>query len=253
MLQTILTELKGGDNAKITEVLSAGVKKICEDFEKFCLIEDEFDGAFKDELSKDEPREQIELDFEKMSDEEIDAELDRREAELDRQFDEINKGFELLNKGFDIIGNCDSLLLGIKDIVCDEFANKSINTQFGNLLKEQANKLSHEKAKKELLDTANKIVAFADDRANGASVLFGDALYIFKADKLVSKVKTNVTGLLDDENSQELENAKKVALELLKEHENELGSKLLLWAELKRAKSALEAEFADIKIENLEF
>lgn len=240
MLQTILTELKGGDNAKISQALSAGVKKICEDFEKVCLAEDEFDGAFKDESSKDEPREQIELDFEKMSDEEIDA-------ELDRQFDEINKGFELIDKVFEAIGSCDSLLLGIKDIVCDEFANKSINTQFGNLLKEQANKLSNQKAKKELLDTANKIVAFADDRANGASVLFGNALYIFKADKLVSKVKTNVTGLLDDEGTDEFENAKKVALELLKEHE--LGSKLLLWAELKRAKSALEAEFADIKIE----
>nr|WP_321319098.1 hypothetical protein [uncultured Campylobacter sp.] len=74
MLQTILTELKGGDNAKISQALSAGVKKICEDFEKVCLAEDEFDGAFKDEPSKDEPskdklREQIELDFEKMSDE----------------------------------------------------------------------------------------------------------------------------------------------------------------------------------------
>nr|WP_321428288.1 hypothetical protein [uncultured Campylobacter sp.] len=251
MLQTILTELKGGDNAKISQALSAGVKKICEDFEKVCLAEDEFDGAFKDEPSKDETREQIELDFEKMSDEEIDAELERQEAELDRQFDKINKGFELFNKAFEAIGSCDSLLLGIQDIVCDEFANKSINTQLGNLLKEQASKLSHEKAKKELLDTANKIIAFADDRANGASVLFGNALYIFKADKLVSKVKTNVTGLLDDEGTDEFENAKKVALELLKEHE--LGSKLLLWAELKRAKSALEAEFADIKIENLEF
>lgn len=175
-----------------------------------------------------------------MSDEEIDA-------ELDRQFDEINKGFELINKGLVAISSCDSLIFGIVDIVCDEFANKSINTQFGNLLKEQANKLSHEKAKKELLDTANKIVAFADDRANGASVLFGNALYIFKADKLVNKVKTNVTGLLDDEGTDEFESAKKVALELLKEHE--LDSKLLLWAELKRAKSALEAEFADIKIE----
>ena len=98
MLQTILTELKGGDNAKISQALSAGVKKICEDFEKFCLIEDEFDGAFKDELSKDEPREQIELDFEKMSDEEIDAELDRREAELDKALDGIDKAIELLNK-----------------------------------------------------------------------------------------------------------------------------------------------------------
>ena len=60
MLQTILTELQGGDRAKITEVLNAGVKKICEDFEKICLADDE-------------PREQKELDFEKMSDEEIDA------------------------------------------------------------------------------------------------------------------------------------------------------------------------------------
>ena len=40
MLQTILTELQSGDRANITEVLNAGVKKICEDFEKICLAGD---------------------------------------------------------------------------------------------------------------------------------------------------------------------------------------------------------------------
>ena len=32
-----------------------------------------------------------EIDFEKMSDEEVDAAMDRQMAELDKQFDEINK------------------------------------------------------------------------------------------------------------------------------------------------------------------
>ena len=50
MLQTILTELQGGDRAKITEVLNAGVKKICEDFEKICLPDDESDESFKSAL-----------------------------------------------------------------------------------------------------------------------------------------------------------------------------------------------------------
>ena len=59
MLQTILTELQGGDRAKITEVLNAGVKKICEDFEKICLAGDELGESFAD----DEPKEQKELDF----------------------------------------------------------------------------------------------------------------------------------------------------------------------------------------------
>ena len=137
MLQTILTELQGGDRAKITEVLNAGVKKICEDFEKICLAGDELGESFAD----DEPSEQKELDFEKMSDEEIDAELDRQSAE-------INKDLELIDKGLNAISECDSLLFGIIDIVCSEFSNKSINSQFGKLLKEQASKLSHQKAKK---------------------------------------------------------------------------------------------------------
>ena len=136
MLQTILTELQGGDRAKITEVLNAGVKKICEDFEKICLAGDELGESFADE-----PSEQKELDFEKMSDEEIDAELDRQSAE-------INKDLELIDKGLNAISECDSLLFGIIDIVCSEFSNKSINSQFGKLLKEQASKLSHQKAKK---------------------------------------------------------------------------------------------------------
>lgn len=240
MLQTILTELQGGDRVKITEVLNAGVKKICEDFEKICLAGDELGESFAD----DEPREQKELDFEKMSDEEIDAELDRQSAE-------INKDLELIDKGLNAISECDSLLFGIIDIVCSEFSNESINSQFGKLLKEQASKLSHQKAKNELLDTANKIENFAKDRANGASVLFANALYIFKADKLVSKVGTNVAGLLDDESDESFKSALKTAVELLKEQE--LGSKLLLWAELKRANQALKAQFPSLSIENLEF
>ena len=240
MLQTILTELQGGDRAKITEVLNAGVKKICEDFEKICLASDELGESFAD----DEPRGQKELDFEKMSDEEIDAELDRQSAE-------INKDLELIDKGLNAISECDSLLFGIIDIVCSEFSNESINSQFGKLLKEQASKLSHQKAKTELLDTANKIENFAKDRANGVSVLFANALYIFKADKLVSKVDTNVAGLLDDESVESFKNALKTAVELLKEQE--LGSKLLLWAELKRANQALKAQFPNLSIENLEF
>ncbi|WP_086229617.1 hypothetical protein [Campylobacter devanensis] len=240
MLQTILTELQGGDRAKITEVLNAGVKKICEDFEKICLASDELGESFAD----DEPRGQKELDFEKMSDEEIDAELDRQSAE-------INKDLELIDKGLNAISECDSLLFGIIDIVCSEFSNESINSQFGKLLKEQASKLSNQKAKNELLYTASKIESFAKDRANGVSVLFANALYIFKADKLASKVGTNVAGLLDDESVESFKNALKTAVELPKEQE--LGSKLLLWAELKRANQALKAQFPSLSIENLEF
>lgn len=240
MLQTILTELQGGDRAKITEVLNAGVKKICEDFEKICLASDELGELFAD----DEPREQKELDFEKMSDEEIDAELDRQSAE-------INKDLELIDKGLNAISECDSLLFGIIDIVCSEFSNESINSQFGKLLKEQASKLSHQKAKNELLYTASKIESFAKDRANGVSVLFANALYIFKADKLASKVDTNVAGLLDDESDESFKSALKTAVELLKEQE--LGSKLLLYSELKRANQALKAQFPSLSIENLEF
>ena len=240
MLQTILTELQGGDRAKITEVLNAGVKKICEDFEKICQAGDELGESFAD----DEPREQKELDFEKMSDEEIDAELDRQSAEID-------KDFELIDKGLKAISECDSLLFGIIDIVCSEFSNESINSEFGKLLKEQASKLSHQKAKNELLDTASKIESFAKDRANGVSVLFANALYIFKADKLVSKVGTNVAGLLDDESDESFKSALKTAVELIKKQE--LGSKLLLYSELKRANQALKAQFPSLSIENLEF
>ena len=243
MLQTILTELQGGDRAKITEVLNAGVKKICEDFEKICQAGDEVDEYLKDADSQNESQE-AEIDFEKMSDEEIDAELDRQSAEID-------KDFELIDKGLKAISECDSLLFGIIDIVCSEFSNESINSEFGKLLKEQANKLSNQKAKTELLDTANKIENFAKDRANGASVLFANALYIFKADKLVSKVGTNVAGLLDDESDESFKSALSTAVELLKEQE--LGSKLLLWAELKRANQALKAQFPNLSIENLEF
>ena len=243
MLQTILTELQGGDRAKITEVLNAGVKKICEDFEKICQAGDEVDEYLKDADSQNESQE-AEIDFEKMSDEEIDAELDRQSAEID-------KDFELIDKGLKAISECDSLLFGIIDIVCSEFSNESINSQFGKLLKEQASKLSNQKAKNELLDTANKIENFAKDRANGVSVLFANALYIFKADKLVSKVDTNVAGLLDDESDESFKSALKTAVELLKEQE--LGSKLLLWAELKRANQALKAQFPSLSIENLEF
>ena len=243
MLQTILTELQGGDRAKITEVLNAGVKKICEDFEKICQAGDEVDEYLKDADSQNESQE-AEIDFEKMSDEEIDAELDRQSAEID-------KDLELIDKGLKAISECDSLLFGIIDIVCSEFSNESINSQFSKLLKEQASKLSNQKAKTELLDTANKIENFAKDRANGASVLFANALYIFKADKLVSKVGTNVAGLLDDESDESFKSALKTAVELLKEQE--LGSKLLLWTELKRANQALKAQFPSLSIENLEF
>ena len=243
MLQTILTELQGGDRAKITEVLNAGVKKICEDFEKICQAGDEVDEYLKDADSQNESQE-AEIDFEKMSDEEIDAELDRQSAE-------INKDLELIDKGLNAISECDSLLFGIIDIVCSEFSNESINSQFGKLLKERASMLNHQKAKNELLDTANKIENFAKDRANGVSVLFANALYIFKADKLVSKVGTNVAGLLDDESAESFKSALKTAAELLKEQE--LGSKLLLWAELKRANQALKAQFPSLSIENLEF
>ena len=243
MLQTILTELQGGDRAKITEVLNAGVKKICEDFEKICQAGDEVDEYLKDADSQNESQE-AEIDFEKMSDEEIDAELDRQSVEID-------KDFELIDKGLKAISECDSLLFGIIDIVCSEFSNESINSEFSKLLKEQASKLSHQKAKNELLDTASKIESFAKDRANGASVLFANALYIFKADKLVSKVGTNVAGLLDDESDESFKSALKTAAELLKKQE--LGSKLLLWAELKRANQALKAQFPNLSIENLEF
>lgn len=243
MLQTILTELQGGDRAKITEVLNAGVKKICEDFEKICQAGDELDEYLKDADSQNESQE-AEIDFEKMSDEEIDAELDRQSAEID-------KDFEIIHKGLKAISECDSLLFGIIDIVCSEFSNESINSEFGKLLKEQASKLSNQKAKTELLDTANKIESFAKDRANGASVLFANTLYIFKADKLVSKVDTNVAGLLDNESGESFKSALKTAVELLKKQE--LGSKLLLWAELKRANQALKAQFPSLSIENLEF
>ena len=243
MLQTILTELQGGDRAKITEVPNAGVKKICEDFEKICQAGDEVDEYLKDADSQNESQE-AEIDFEKMSDEEIDAELDRQSVEID-------KDFELIDKGLKAISECDSLLFGIIDIVCSEFSNESINSQFSKLLKEQASKLSNQKAKTELLDTASKIESFAKDRANGASVLFANALYIFKADKLASKVGTNVAGLLDDESDESFKSALKTATELLKEQE--LGSKLLLWAELKRANQALKAQFPSLSIENLEF
>ena len=243
MLQTILTELQGGDRAKITEVLNAGVKKICEDFEKICLAGDEVDEYLKDADSQNESQE-AEIDFEKMSDEEIDAELDRQSVEIDKDFELIDKGLKAISEG-------DSLLFGIIDIVCSEFSNESINSEFGKLLKEQASKLSHQKAKNELLDTASKIESFAKDRANGASVLFANALYIFKADKLVSKVGTNVAGLLDDESDESFKSALKTAVELLKKQE--LGSKLLLWAELKRANQALKAQFPSLSIENLEF
>ena len=243
MLQTILTELQGGDRAKITEVLNAGVKKICEDFEKICQAGDEVDEYLKDADSQNESQE-AEIDFEKMSDEEIDAELDRQSVEID-------KDFELIDKALNVVGECESLLFGIIDIVCSEFSNESINSEFGKLLKEQASKLSNQKAKIELLDTANKIENFAKDRANGASVLFANTLYIFKADKLVSKVGTNVAGLLDDESDESFKSALKTAVELLKEQE--LGSKLLLWAELKRANQALKAQFPSLSIENLEF
>ena len=243
MLQTILTELQGGDRAKITEVLNAGVKKICEDFEKICQAGDEVYEYLKDADSQNESQE-AEIDFEKMSDEEIDAELDRQSVE-------INKDLELIDKGLNAISECDSLLFGIIDIVCSEFSNESINSQFGKLLKEQASKLSHQKAKNELLNTASKIESFAKDRANGASVLFANALYIFKADKLASKVGTNVAGLLDDESDGSFKSALKTATKLLKEQK--LGSKLLLWAELKRANQALKAQFPSLSIENLEF
>ena len=243
MLQTILTELQGGDRAKITEVLNAGVKKICEDFEKICQAGDEVDEYLKDADSQNESQE-AEIDFEKMSDEEIDAELDRQSAE-------INKVWEHIDKGLNAISECDSLLFGIIDIVCSEFSNESINSQFGKLLKERASMLNHQKAKNELLDTASKIESFAKDRANGVSVLFANALYIFKADKLVSKVNTNVAGLLDDESDESFKSALKTAAELLKKQE--LGSKLLLWAELKRANQALKAQFPSLSIENLEF
>ena len=243
MLQTILTELQGGDRAKITEVLNAGVKKICEDFEKICQAGDEVDEYLKDADSQNESQE-AEIDFEKMSDEEIDAELDRQSVEID-------KDFELIDKGLKAISECDSLLFGIIDIVCSEFSNESINSEFSKLLKEQASKLSNQKAKTELLDTASKIESFAKDRANGASMLFANALYIFKADKLVSKVGTNVAGLLDNESDESFKSALKTATELLKEQE--LGSKLLLWAELKRANQALKAQFPSLSIENLEF
>ena len=224
-------------------MLNAGVKKICEDFEKICQAGDEVDEYLKDADSQNESQE-AEIDFEKMSDEEIDAELDRQSAEID-------KDFELIDKGLKAISECDSLLFGIIDIVCSEFSNESINSQFAKLLKEQASKLNHQKVKTELLDTANKIENFAKDRANGASVLFANALYIFKADKLVSKVNTNVAGLLDDESDESFKSALKTAVELLKKQE--LGSKLLLWAELKRANQALKAQFPSLSIENLEF
>ena len=250
MLQTILTELQGGDRAKITEALNAVVAKICEDFEEICQAGDEVDEYLKDADSQNESQ-KAEIDFEKMSDEEVDAAMDRQIAELEKQFDEINKVWEHIDKALNVVGECDSLLFGIIDIVCSEFSNKSINSQFGKLLKEQASRLSHQKAKNELFDTASKIESFAKDRANGASVLFANTLYIFKADKLVSKVGTNVAGLLDDESDESFKSALKTAVELLKEQE--LGSKLLLWAELKRANQALKAQFPSLSIENLEF
>ena len=250
MLQTILTELQGGDRAKISQALNAVVAKICEDFEEICQAGDEVDEYLKDADSQNESQE-AEIDFEKMSDEEVDAAMDRQIAELEKQFDEINKVWGYIDKALNVVGECDSLLFGIIDIVCSEFSNESINSEFGKLLKEQASKLSNQKAKTELLDTANKIENFAKDRANGASVLFANTLYIFKADKLVSKVGTNVAGLLDDESDESFKSALKTAVELLKKQE--LGSKLLLWAELKRANQALKAQFPNLSIENLEF
>ena len=250
MLQTILTELQGGDRAKISQALNAVVAKICEDFEEICQAGDEVDEYLKDADSQNESQE-AEIDFEKMSDEEVDAAMDRQIAELEKQFDEINKVWGYIDKALNVVGECDSLLFGIIDIVCSEFSNESINSEFGKLLKEQASKLSNQKAKTELLDTANKIENFAKDRANGASVLFANTLYIFKADKLVSKVGTNVAGLLDDESDESFKSALKTAVELLKKQE--LGSKLLLWAELKRANQALKAQFPSLSIENLEF
>ena len=94
-------------------MLNAGVKKICEDFEKICQAGDEVDEYLKDADSQNESQE-AEIDFEKMSDEEIDAELDRQSAE-------INKDLELIDKGLNAISECDSLLFGIIDIVCSEF------------------------------------------------------------------------------------------------------------------------------------
>lgn len=163
----------------------------------------------------------------------------------------LTKTWSFIDKGLNAISECDTLLFGIIDIVCSEFSNENINSQFGKLLKERASRLSHQKAKNELLDTASKIESFAKDRANGVSVLFTNALYIFKADKLASKVGTNVSGLLDDESDGSLKNALKTAAELLKEQE--LGSKLLLYSELKRANQALKAQFPSLSIENLEF
>ena len=82
-------------------------------------------------------------------------------------------------------------------------------------------------------------------------MLFANALYIFKADKLASKVDTNVSGLLDDESDESFKSALKTAAELLKEQG--LGSKLLLYSELKRANQALKAQLPSLSIENLEF
>ena len=82
-------------------------------------------------------------------------------------------------------------------------------------------------------------------------MLFTNALYIFKADKLASKVGTNVAGLLDNESDESFKSALKTAAELLKEQE--LGSKLFLYSELKRANQALKAQFPSLSIENLEF
>ena len=62
---------------------------------------------------------------------------------------------------------------------------------------------------------------------------------------------TNVAGLLDDESDGSFKSALKTAAELLKEQE--LGSKLLLCSELKRANQALKAQFPSLSIENLEF
>ena len=56
---------------------------------------------------------------------------------------------------------------------------------------------------------------------------------------------------LADESNDGFKSALKTAAELLKEQE--LGSKLLLCSELKRANQALKAQFPSLSIENLEF
>ena len=57
--------------------------------------------------------------------------------------------------------------------------------------------------------------------------------------------------IADDERDESFKRELKTAAELLKEQE--LGSKLLLCSELKRANQALKAQFPSLSIENLEF